>query len=173
MTLRVSFIEVSIVVRMLLFNLSSISDRSWSLLVVIFSLSHSSIFLISLNIAVVALLGSVAGIDIVGDDDGLLGRFLFLVAEAFSPVDRLLFFPLTSETGLVVGLGILVGDGPMSTINWLIWGCSSGFANLNFLPFLDADMIHKVLHYGTPINTLVRLIITLGMPDNFNYIWLP
>ena len=105
-----------------------------------------------------------------GDGDGLLGRFLFLVAGIFSPVDHLLFFSLTSEVGLILGLGILVGDCPMSTVNWLIWGCSSGFASLSFLPFLDEDMIHMVLHSGTPINALVCLIIVVGTPGNFNCI---
>ena len=117
MTLRASFIEVSIVVWMLLFSLSSISDRSWSLLVVIFSLNRSSIFLISLSIAVVALSGSVVGVDMVGDGDVLFGRFLFFVEGIFSPVDRLLFFPLNSGAGLIVGLGMLVGDCPISTVN--------------------------------------------------------
>ena len=74
-----------------------------------FYLNHLSplwaIFLISLSIAVVVLLGSAAEIDIVDGGNGLLGRFLFLGAGIFSPVDRLLFFPFASATGIVVGLG--------------------------------------------------------------------
>ena len=114
-----------------------------------------------------ASLGSGAGMDIMDDGNGLFGRFLFLVDAIFSPVDRLLFFPLASATGLVVGLGKLVGGCPMSTVNWLIWGCSSGFTSLSFLPLLDADMLRNVLHSGTPINTLVRLIMYIGTPDNY------
>ena len=101
------------------------------------------------------------------DGNGQLGRFLFLVDAIFSPVDRLLFFPLASAMGLVVGLGKLVGDCPMSTVNWLIWGCSSGFTSLSFLPLLDVDMLRNVLHSGTPIHTLVRLIMYIGTPDNY------
>ena len=79
---------------------------------------------------------------------GSLGRFLFFVAWVFSPVDLLLFFPFNSVVGLDVGviaspswLCRVVGDCPISTVNWLIWGCSSGFVNLIFLPFLGIDMI--------------------------------
>ena len=54
-TFRASLIEVSIVYLMLLFKRSSISYNSWFLLVVIFAISHSSIFIISVNIVLAVL----------------------------------------------------------------------------------------------------------------------
>ena len=162
MTLRASLIDMSMVDLMLLFSHSSISDISWSLLVVIFSLKHSSIFIILRNIAMVALLESTLESAIVSvllfsllpsietsfPVVGSLGGFRFFVAGVFSPVDLLLFFPFNSVLGLDVGdkvlsvlLGRVVGDCPISTVNWLIWGCSSGFVSLIFLPLLDVDMI--------------------------------
>ena len=116
-----------------------------------------------------------------------LGGFHFFVTGVFSPVDLLLFFPFNPVIGLDVGgkalsvlLGRVVGDCPISTVNWLIWGCSSGFISLIFLPLLDADMIRTagvviicLLHFGTPVNTVVRLVMFYGMPDNYGSKCLP
>ena len=52
-----------------------------------------------------------------GCGDVLLGGFFFFVEGIFSPVDHLFFFPLDSGAGLIVGLWMLVGDCPISTVN--------------------------------------------------------
>ena len=106
-TCRVSFMEVSMVHLMLLFSHSSSSDISLSLLLVIFSDSRSSIFLISSNIFMafdstwMFDIVWVISIIFVSWESSVLwisvrsgSEFRLLLTEWFSPVSLLLFLLL-------------------------------------------------------------------------------
>ena len=136
-TFRASLIEASMVLLMLLFSLSSSSDISLSLLLVIFSDSLSSIFLISSNI-----LGAVVASTWISDIVAVIpfssfscrfavlsafvksgNEFLLLLNDRLSPVGLLLF--------LLLPLMVRV------LCPWM---------SFNFLPLLKSDIFHTWGH---------------------------
>ena len=143
------------VLLMLLFNLSPNSDISLSLLLVIFSDSLSSIFFISSSILFVLVDGSTWNFDIVA----VISLTLFwCVSSLLCTFDRsgselhLLSVEWFSPIGLLLFLFLLLR---LSTV----CPCKS----LIFLPLLGSDILHTTrrTHYCMPLNSSVRLIMTL------------
>ena len=143
-TFRASLIDVSMVFLMLLFSLSSISDNSLSLLVVIWVFSLSSIFLISFNMVLVAQdISTGVSVILLGfspvEVNGSGMELRLLLTGLLFPVDLLRFLFLVSWFLALLGEAGVIA---LSTINWLIISWSSRFTGLTFLLQCDVDMIH-------------------------------
>ena len=142
--LRASFIEESIVLLILAFNLDSISLISLSLLVVMLAVSLASILIISssMGLLVFVLVSSISMVDILLTTSSLSGSFgtlciaftigngslaesTLFFAFGFSPVDLHLFFELFPSHNIVF-FGL-------SVIYLIIYGCSSGCGGFIFL----------------------------------------
>ena len=139
---------------MLLFNLSSNTDISLSLLLVIFSDSLSSIFFISSSILFELVDGSTWNFDIVA----VISLILFwCVSSILGTFDRsgselrLLLVEWFSPVGLLLFLFLLL---MLSTV----CPCKS----LIFLPLLGSDILHTTrrTHYCMPLNSSGSLIMT-------------